>query len=394
MKATRNILRVVFVLLKSAGCFIIRLDAAATNAAHANVNRYKISIIFMENSDRPIQISITTLTVIKIIVILVLFYFLYLIGDILIILFVSLVFASAFDPTVDWLANRKIPRSIGILLIYFILFTVVSLVIFLIIPPITQEVTELSQNFPNYFDKLISVFSKLREYSYEHGILDNIKNGLSSLTSNLPNAAGGVFSTLTGIFGGIVSFILILVLTFYMVVEENAMKKLIWSIAPQKHRVYLMQLMSRMQKKIGLWLRGQLILCLSIFILDYLGLLILNVKYALVLALIAGLTEFVPYFGPIIGAIPAVFLAFFQSPTLALFVAALYYIVQFVENHILVPKIMQKAVGLNPIVSIVALLVGFKIAGVIGAILSIPVVTAISVFIKDVFDSKEAEKII
>jgi predicted PurR-regulated permease PerM len=327
-------------------------------------------------------------------VILVLLYFLYLISDILIILFVSLIFASAFDPTVDWLAKRKIPRTVGILLIYLVLFTLVSLIIYLIIPPITQEVTELSQNFPYYFEKIISVFSKLREYSFEHGILDNIKNGLSSLTANLPNAAGGVFSTLTGIFGGIVSFVLILVLTFYMVVEENAMKKLIWSIAPPKHQAYLMLLISRMQKKIGLWLRGQLILCLIIFILDYLGLLILNVKYALVLALIAGLTEFVPYFGPIIGAIPAVFLAFFQSPALALFVAALYYIVQLVENHILVPKIMQKAVGLNPIISIVALLVGFKVAGVIGAILSIPVVTAISVFIKDIFDSKDAEKIV
>ncbi len=348
----------------------------------------------MENSDRPIQINITTLTIIKIILILILLYFLYLISDIIIILFFSLVFASAFDPTVDWLAKRKIPRSIGILLIYLVLFTLVSLIIYLIIPPITQEVTELSQNFPLYLEKVISTFSRLKAYSVEYGILDNIKNSITSLTSNLPNAAGGVFSTLTGIFGGIVSFFLILVLTFYMVVEENAMKKLIRSIAPPRHQEYLMQLISRMQKKIGLWLRGQLVLCLSIFILDYLGLLILNVKYALVLALIAGLTEFVPYFGPIIGAIPAVFLAFFQSPTLALFVAALYYIVQLLENHILVPKIMQKAVGLNPIISIVALLVGFKIAGVIGAILSIPVVTAISVFIKDIFDSKEAEKIV
>jgi len=346
----------------------------------------------MENSDQTIQVSITTLTVIKIIIILILLYFLYLIGDIIIIMFVSLVFASAFDPWVDWLNQRKIPRSIGILLIYLALFAMVALAVYLIIPPITREIADLSQNFPRYFDKLISLFSKLRQYSYEHGLLDNIKNSLSNFAANLPIAAGGVFTTLSGIVGGIVSFFLILVLTFYMVVEENAMKKLIWSVAPAKHQAYLMLLVSRMQQKIGLWLRGQLILCLSIFILDYAGLLILHVKYALVLALIAGLTEFVPYFGPIIGAVPAVFLAFFQSPTLALFVAALYYIVQFLENHILVPKIMQKAVGLNPIVSIIALLIGFKVAGVVGAILSIPLATALSVFIKDLFDSRTSEK--
>lgn len=173
-----------------------------------------------------------------------------------------------------------------------------------------------------------------------------------------------------------------------MVVEESAIKKLVWSIAPEKHQPYIMQLINRMQKKIGLWLRGQLILSLVIFILTYTGLSILGVEYALVLALIAGLTEFVPYIGPMLGAIPAVFLAFTQSPTLALFVAGLYYIIQLVENNILVPKIMQKAVGLNPIVSISVLLIGFKVAGVVGAILSIPVATAISVFVQDLFDSK------
>jgi len=177
-----------------------------------------------------------------------------------------------------------------------------------------------------------------------------------------------------------------------MVVEENAIKKLVWSIAPEKHQVYVMQLINRIQKKIGLWLRGQLILCLVIFVLSYIGLLILGVKYALMLALIASITELVPYIGPIIGSIPAVVLAFAQSPMLAVFVVALYYGIQLVESNILTPKIMEKAVGINPIISIVALLVGFKVAGVVGAILSIPVATAVSVFVKDVFDSKGEKK--
>jgi len=177
-----------------------------------------------------------------------------------------------------------------------------------------------------------------------------------------------------------------------MVVEENAIKKLVWSVAPEKHQVYIMHLVNRMQQKIGLWLRGQLILSLSIFVLTYVGLLILGVKYALVLALIAGLLEFIPYLGPTLSAIPAVFLAFTQAPALALFTLGLYYIIQMVENNILVPKIMQKTVGLNPIISISALLVGYKLAGVVGAILSIPVATAVSVFIKDVFDHKDAIK--
>jgi predicted PurR-regulated permease PerM len=342
----------------------------------------------MELKNRPININITTSAIIKIILIFLLLYFLYLVREILAVLFVALILASAVDPWVDWMQRRKIPRGVGILLIYLVLFSFISLVIYLIVPPIAQEVSNLASNFPRILDKLIAGFSALKEYTYQHGILDNIKDSLGTVSSNLQGAAGGVFSTVTGIFGGIFSFFLVLVLTFYMVVEENAIKKLIFSLAPREHQPYIIQLTNRMQKKIGMWLRGQLILSLVIFILIYVGLSILHVEYALVLALIAGLTEFIPYLGPIMAAIPAVFLAFTQAPMLALFVAALYYIVQLVENNILVPKVMEKAVGLNPIVSIAVLLIGFKIAGVVGAILSIPVATAVSVFLKDVFESR------
>jgi len=129
---------------------------------------------------------------------------------------------------------------------------------------------------------------------------------------------------------------------------------------------------------------------LTIFVLDFVGLWILGVKYALILALIAGITEFIPYLGPILGAIPAVFLAFTQSPILALFTAILFFIVQQLENNLLVPKIMEKAVGLNPIVSIVALMIGFSIDGVVGALLSIPIATAATVIIEDLLHKKHA----
>lgn len=344
----------------------------------------------MEIDKKPININITMATVIKIILILVLLYFLILIQDVLAVLFVSLIFSSAVDPWVDWMQKRKIPRAFGVLLIYLAAFTIIGTTIYLIIPPIANEVGELSNNFPKYIEKISSGITVLKDYSIQHGILDNIKNNLGSLSANLQRAAGSIFSTVTGIFGGIFSFFLVLVMTFYMVVEENAIKKLVWSLAPAQHQPYVMQLVNRMQKKMGLWLRGQLILSFVIFVLTYIGLSLLGVRYALVLALVAGITEFIPYLGPMIGAIPAVLLAFLQEPIMALFVVVLYMIIQWTENNILVPKIMQKAVGLNPIISIAVLLMGFKVAGVVGAILAIPVATAISVFVQDVFESKEA----
>lgn len=344
----------------------------------------------METSSKksPIYINITALTVIKIILLFVLFYFLFIIKDILVVLFISLVLASAFDPWVDWMQHKKVPRAVSVILIYSIMLIIVAGVIALIIPPIVEQAKQLANDFPNLLSKIVSTFSVLREYSIEYGILDNVKEYFGSVGSNLSTAAGGIFSKVTGFVGGIFSFFLVLVITFYMVVEENAMKKIVVSIAPAHNQVYIMQLINRMQKKVGLWLRGQIILSLVIFTLTYIGLLILGVKYALVLALIAGLTEFVPYLGPILASIPAIFLAFTQTPTLALFVALLYYVIQLTENNIIVPKLMQKVVGLNPIISIAVLLIGFQIGGVVGAILSIPVATAVSVFLQDLFDSR------
>jgi len=343
----------------------------------------------MEQTNRPINITITTGTIIKIIVLLLGIYFLFLIKDILAILFISLVFSSAFDPWVDWMQNKRIPRSVGILLIYLISFALFSAAIYLIIPPIAEQVGSLSNEFPKYIDKITPSFYSLKNFTVEHGLLDSIKNTLGSLSDNLQGAAGGIFSTVTGIFGGIVSFFLILIITFYMVVEESAMKKLVASLAPEKNQTYVIGQVNRIQKKIGMWLRGQLVLMLFIAVMDYIGLSILGVKYALVLALLAGVSEIIPYLGPIIGSIPGIFLAFTQSPMLALFAAILYYIVQIVESNILVPKVMEKAVGLHPLISISALLIGIQIGGITGGILSIPVATALNVFVKDIFEQKQ-----
>ncbi|MBU4217138.1 AI-2E family transporter [Candidatus Parcubacteria bacterium] len=339
-------------------------------------------------------INIKSMTVIKVILIFVLFYFLYLVKDILAVLFISLILASAFDPWVDWMHHKKIPRGVGVLLVYLAVFGVFAMSIYLIIPPIVNEITDLSNNMPfagefkAYIGEkaaiLVSVFKDLSAANMIAYIKDNF-----ATIGSVQDATSGVFSTISGFVGGIFTFLLTLVITFYMVVEENAIKKIVWSLAPQKYQVYTMHLINRMQKKIGLWLRGQLILSVIIFIFVYAGLSVLGVKYALVLALIAGLTESVPYLGPIFAAIPAVFLAFAQGGiVLAISVAIFYYIIQLTENNIIVPKLMQKVVGLNPIISISVLMIGFSVAGIIGAILSIPVATAVSVFIGDLFDHK------
>ncbi len=340
---------------------------------------------------QTVRVTLTTATLVKVIVFFLLLYFAFLIREILLILFITVILTSVIDPWVDWMQQRlKMPRGLGILLIYIALLGIIGGSVYLIIPPMVEQIGQLASEAPSYLEKAEGFFSGLRDYTASHGWLDNLKNSLGSTATNFQSAAGSVFTTIFGFFGGIFSVIIILIITYYMAVQESAIKKLVWSLTPAPHQEYVMDVFNRIQKKLGLWMRGQLILCFSIFALTYIGLSILGVKYALVLAIIAGFTEFIPYLGPIIGAVPAVFLAFTQSPMLALFVMILYVIIQQIENGFLVPKIMEKTAGLNPIVSIVVIMIGFSIGGWVTALLSIPIATAATVVVEDLLHKRHA----
>ncbi|MEK7072236.1 MAG: AI-2E family transporter, partial [Patescibacteria group bacterium] len=272
---------------------------------------------------------------------------------------------------------------------------IVAGTIYLIIPPIAVEIKGLAKDFPMYWEKISGNIENFRSYSDSHGWTENIQKSLDDFQSNigaLGLAAGGIFNTFFAFLGGIVSILIVAVLTFYLTVEEHAMKRVLRSLVPVKYQPYVTHLVNRIKEKIGMWLRGQLILSLIIFVLVWFGLSILGIKYALVLALFAGVTELIPYLGPFIGAIPAVFIALTQSPALAIGVIVIYVIIQQLENHIIVPKVMQKAVGLNPIITIISMMIGFKLAGILGIVIAIPVATAISIALNDVLEIKEEIK--
>ncbi|MBU1131339.1 AI-2E family transporter [Patescibacteria group bacterium] len=340
----------------------------------------------MENKNSQ-TINISTTTILKLLLIFLIIVFLYLIKEVIASIFISLVLASAFDPWVDWFQKRKIPRGVAIIIIYLLLFAIISTTIVLIVPPITKEIGQIAKNFPYYYDKVIHGINYFKGVAPAR-LETELQQGIDSLSSSLPGAITNIFSTVFGFFGGIISFFLVLVITFYFTVEEEGLKSFIRAVSPSKIQPYINQLMFRIQRKMGLWLRGQLILSLIIFALVFIGLSILGVQYALLLALIAGLLEVIPFLGPTLAAIPAVFFGFLQSPLTGIFVIALYIIIQQLENHIIVPKVMGKTVGLNPLVVIVVILVGAKLGGVVGALLSVPVATGVSVFLSDFFEKK------
>lgn len=336
-----------------------------------------------KSSNNTVTFGISTWSIIKVILLLLVFYFLYLIRDVVAIVFISLIFAAALDPWVDWFERFKVPRGISVVVMYVIVFAFISLIVFLVVPAILEQLNDISQSFPAIFEKVSGVFYTVQNYSQDVGIAEDIQRSIGTLQSALIKATGGVLSTVVSIFGGLVSFFAVLVITFYLTVEEKTIKRFVLSYIPDKSQEHMLWLINAMQRKIGLWLRGQLILMVIIGIMTYIGLSIIGIEYALILALIAGVAEFIPFLGPIIASIPAIFIALTQSPLHAVFVVLLYFFIQQLENNFIVPKVMQKAVGLNPLVVIVVLLVGAHLAGVVGAILAVPVATAFSVVLKD-----------
>lgn len=323
-------------------------------------------------------VNISTLSFIKVLIILATIGFLYLIRDILAILFISLLFASALIPWITTMEQHRIPRRLGILLIYLSIVSIISLSIILIVPPIIEQYNELVTVFPQYAEGILQF---VRQHSGQFDLVDRLKTSIVNIQSNALQVAGTIFSKIFDVISGIIALVVVFVVTFYMVAEEGVIRKAIHSLAPAKYHASIDELIINIQRKIGLWLRGQFILSLIIFVLSFIGLSVLGVKYALILALFAGLTEFVPILGPILGSIPAIFVAFNQAPLLALFVVLLYLLIQRMENDFLVPTIMQRTVGVNPLVSIIALLIGGKLAGIVGVLLAIPVVTVIGVLI-------------
>ncbi len=332
---------------------------------------------------QPQVITISTVTIVKVAVFLLACGFLYLIRDIIALFFVSLILASIINPLASWFQSKRMSRGLAVLLLYAIILLIIGAVITTLVPAVMYETRDLVMNADAIWSRLLSTFGPLRDFIAAHDLGDHLRQAIGNASGSLGVAAVGVVATISGIAKGFVSLVIVLVVAFYLVVSEDALKKLFRTVAPEPYQPYLVDLFQRIEKSIGGWARGQLILGGIVGTSVYIALKILGVKYALVLALTAMLAEAIPYVGPIFAAIPGILIALTDSPLKGLLVAVIYLVIQQTESHILVPKVMQRVTGLHPIVSIFALLIGVKVAGLLGALLAIPVAMVIGILLTD-----------
>lgn len=334
-------------------------------------------------------VEISSSTILRTIFVLLLLWFLFLIRDILVLVFLAVIIVSAMDPIVDWFQKKKVPRSVTVLVVYILVFGAIGTAIYFLVAPLTSEISGLSRNFPNLIENFSGYFRGVREYAASHNISQQVTDFSGNLNDKLSQLGSNIFSGTISFIGGIFSFLVILSIAFYMSVQERGVKKFFASIAPDEHGEYVTGLVERIQFKMGRWLLGQIALMVIIFLIDYVGLLVIGAPYALILAIIAGLLEIVPYVGPIVSAIIATLITLLNGGLVkGLLVLALFALAQQLEGYVIAPLVMKKAVGLNPVVVILALLIGFKLGGVMGVVISVPIATAIGEVVNDITTKK------
>ena len=350
----------------------------------------------MEN--RTMMVQITTGTVVKIILILILVALLFFLRDLVLIVLTAIVIASAIEPAVRFFTRYHIPRIAGVLLVYLTVIFALLGVFYFFMPPVLSDLSNFLGILPQYLDTFeasnpLTNNSFFPLVSNQLGDSFSLRDIIEGVRISVSNVSEGLFKTVSTVFGGLLSFILIVVFSFYFAMQETGVDDFLRVITPLKHQDYIIGLWRRSQKKIGLWMQGQVLLALIVGVLVYLGLTILGVKYSLVLAIIAALFELIPVFGPILSAIPAVVIAVGTGGTsLGILVVGLYVIIQQFENHLIYPLVVTKVVGVPPLLVILALLIGAKLAGFLGIILSVPTAAALQEFVNDLQRRRHLER--
>jgi predicted PurR-regulated permease PerM len=343
------------------------------------------------------KLSITTGSWVRLVAVLALFYAFFQVADFLLVIIASIVIASAIEPIARWAKRSAIPRLPTVILVYVVAAVLLSGFFYFLLLPLIGEVSSFIKTLTVYSNAVVndSVLSSMFETQDIFGgidtpaIIGELSEYLNSFSQFLSQ---GVFSAASLIFGGIMSFILIIVLSFYLAVQDDGIAKFLRVVIPLKHEDYAVDLWKRSQAKIGYWMQGQLLLGVLVMVFVYVGLLVLNVPHALLLAVLAGLFELIPLFGPILAAIPAIFVAYGSlGLTSALIVAALYLVIQQLENHIIYPMVVKKVVGVPPMVSIIAFVIGGQLGGFLGLLIAVPMAAVLMEFLTDLEERKVAK---
>lgn len=343
--------------------------------------------------DKNIRVSITVGTIATALFVIVIAYVFWLLRDLALLVLSAIIIASAIEPAVMFFIRWGIARLISVFLVYALVFGSIFSMLYFFFPPIVADATNFLSAAPKYLDTIsasvsLSNIADATSFVSENWTQSFIQT-LMSLQSIFTATSGGVLQILITFFGGIFSLVLVIVLSFYFALQDTGVDDFLRLVIPMEHEEYAIDLWKRAQKKIGLWMQGQILLSVIVGVLVYLGLLIIGVPYALLLAVFTAMVEIIPIFGSLMSGVAAVVVGYSDGGiAIAAIVAGLYIVVNQFESNLIYPLIVKKIIGISPLLVIVALIAGYTLAGFVGILLSVPIAAVILEFITDLDNRK------
>lgn len=341
--------------------------------------------------DRQVNVSITVGTITKAIIIGAAAYLVWKLRGLILLILTAIVIASAIEPGVLFFIRHRIPRFVAVLVMYVGVFGGIFAILYFFLPPIIADASQFLASIPEYLGtlNLPSSISGIADNAAAASQSDSILNTLAVFQDAFSSGSGGIIRLLATFFGGIFSLLLVIVLSFYLALQETGVDDFLRLITPAKQEEYVIDLWQRAKKKIGLWMQGQILLSVIVGVLVSLGLFIMGVQYALFLGIFTALAELVPIFGSLVAGAFAAAVGFTQGGfALAFIVAGLYIIVNQFETNLIYPLVVKKVVGIPPLLVIIALIAGGEVAGFLGVLLSVPLAAAAQEFFDDFYESK------
>lgn len=329
------------------------------------------------------EVLISTGTMIRFFAVILSLVAIYLVRDIIASLLFAVIIASALEPGINWLKARKIPRIFGVLIIYMGIAFGFFFLIYMVFPLILSDFGSVATLYPTLQRQALTEIDRT-------GLLssDTLKTIFDIPSEYIGKLGNGALSVLTSTFGGLFSFILVVVFSFYLAAQERGIESFLRMVTPVSREPYVIHLWHRSHQKLGRWFQAQLLLGALVGVFTFFGLTLLGVPHPLLFAILSAIFEIIPVVGPILASVPAVAAAFLVSPLLGISTILLYVAVQQTESHVIVPLVMRKTIGLSPLIVVLALVVGGKIGGIFGILLAVPVATILAEFLND-WDQKK-----
>lgn len=327
-------------------------------------------------------------TIIKFFIASFIFYVIYLTRDIAIWFFFALVISILLQPAINFLRWLRLSKIIAIAIIYLSIFGFLGLLIYLTAPIFAFELKQFSQYLPDYFEKINPV---LKQFGIDLAYI--FSDFTKVLARGLEQSSGGIIAAVLAFFGGLSSAVFILTISFFLSLEERGVEKVLVLLSPKKYEEYIIALFERAQSKVAGWFGARILVCLFVGVASFIVFYIFGVKYAFILALLAGILNFVPYIGPWITSILLIVFVASSSTSwfLVFYVLAAFLVIQLIENSLLTPMLMKKMIDLPPVLVLLALLVGSQIFGFLGTIFAVPVFGIVYEFLKEFLEKRRDE---